>query len=128
MDKSSISTPASVTCNIDQVEISRRKALAVASGLTLLLLIPLYAYFGGALIAVVFLFSFLTAINYLQAHRRFCVAFAIAGIRNDQGGKVERVQDSEKQQQREFIMKMVFDSLAAAVVITSVVFMVGVVI
>jgi len=116
------------TCNIDHVEIARRRALAVASGLTLLLLIPLYLYFGGVLIAAVFLFAFLTVINYLQARRRFCVAFAIAGIRNDQGGKVERVLGSEKQQQRAFIMKMVIDSLVAAVVITTVVFLVGVVI
>ncbi len=125
MDKSSNFAPASVTCNIDHVEIARRKALAVASGLTLLLLIPIYLYFGGVLIAAVLLFSFLTAINYLQARRRFCVAFAIAGIRNDHDGKVERVLGSEKQQQRAFILKIVIDSLVTAVIISTTVFIVG---
>ncbi len=120
MDK----VPDKLICNIDHVEISRRRALAFVSGLTLLLLVPVYLYFGGIIIAAVFLFAFLTSINYFQATRRFCVAFAIAGIRNDRAGKVERVLGNEKQQ-RAFILKMVIDSLMVTVIITAIVFSIG---
>lgn len=86
------------TCNIGRDEISHRRRLAylglvVTLAFLVLLLVanvPPLARFSVALPA------WGTAVAYLQARRRFCVAFAVRGVFNFGGvGTTQRVADPE---------------------------------
>ena len=107
-------------CNIGPDEIAHRLTLAhigllITVGFAVLLLVthvPLLARFSVALPAAG------TAVAYLQAWRRFCVAFGTLGVFNfGQVGSTERVQDPrERARDRRRALEIVLLGVLAGVV------------
>lgn len=111
-------------CNIGPDEIAHRLTLAhigllITLGLLVLLIIthvPLLARFSVALPA------WGTAVAYLQAWRKFCVAFGVSGVFNfGQVGSTERVVDPrararDRRRALEIVLLGLFAGVAAGAV------------
>lgn len=90
-------------CNINHAEIaSRRKAGHFGLGLFIVVLaasfiLPIDRYAR----LVLFVPAFITAIGYLQARNRFCVAYAAAGQQNadEDSTKAQAIADADAKRQ-----------------------------
>ena len=78
-------------CNINKAEIAyRKKAMWFGIGLSAVLFIGLLALNASTIVivAVLFLFVFIGAINFLQVRNKFCVSYAASGRQNaDEGSE-----------------------------------------
>jgi hypothetical protein len=109
-------------CNIGKREILRRRAVGIAalvfafvSGFTLLMSDGISQSARWA----IFFPLFVSAIGFIQARNRFCLAYGLAGTFNfGKIGDMERVFDSEskKSDRRKALVILVQAALAAAAI------------
>ena len=119
------STYVAGTCNIGEKEIRRRQSVAIfglfLSVSTLLVMIlvsaPRGARFG------IFIPFMITAIGYVQARSKFCLAYGFAGTFNfGKLGDLSRVSDSEsKAADRATALRILGKSFVLAIIATAVV-------
>lgn len=113
------------SCNIGPSEIHRRYQVAIIAGV-------LYIVLAFALIAtneslLVRLTSFIPAmaasVGYVQARRKFCLAYGFAGLFNfERAGDVKKVVDpSALAADRAYAIKVLLISFIPAVIMTAVV-------
>jgi hypothetical protein len=110
-------------CNIGKTEIRRRRTAAVAGLVaSVAVLVAMIALGLPAWVRLFLIVPFWgTAIAWLQARRRFCVAFAMAGVSNfgDDASSVRTVADpAQRDLDRRAIVRLVRDGFLIAVVPT----------
>ena len=110
-------------CNIGPWEIRRRRAFALAGfGVAAVLLIGLLMSGAPALLRLIVLFpTWGGMLSWLQARRRFCAAFAMAGISNFADGETGRQAVADPAARRADVhatVRLTRDSFALAVVVT----------
>ncbi len=110
-------------CNIGPWEIRRRRAFAMAGFVVAAILLLALVMSGapGELRLLVLLPAWGGMFSWLQARRRFCAGFAIAGISNFADGEAGRHAVTDPAARRadlEATLRLTRDSLAFAIVVT----------
>jgi hypothetical protein len=108
-------------CNIGPYEIRRRRTSAiVAIGAAIALLALLIATGAPAWTRVLVLLpAWGGAISWLQARRRFCVAFGIAGLTNfgdNDQGRIQIVDPAQRESDRRAAAAMIRDGFLIAII------------
>ena len=108
-------------CNIGPWEIRRRRLGALAGFGTALALLALLVGLGAPAWArlVVLLPAWGGAVSWLQARRRFCVAYGVAGLSNftdDEGGRTHVVDEAQRDLDRQASLGLLRDGLLLAIV------------
>lgn len=109
-------------CNIGPWEIRRRRAFALAGfGVAAALFIGLLMSGAPPLLRLIVLFpTWGGMLSWLQARRRFCAAFALAGVSNFAAGAAGRQVVADPAARRadvQAMVRLVRDSFALAVVV-----------
>lgn len=109
-------------CNIGPWEIRRRRAVALAGfGVAAALLLGLLMSGAPALLRLIVLFpTWGGMLSWLQARRRFCAAFALAGVGNFAAGPAGRQVVADAAARRADMrttVRLVRDSFALSVVV-----------
>lgn len=115
------------TCNIGKAEIRQRQVVGlIGLGFALVSLIGMLTTDAPRAARVGLFVPFLVfAIGWLQARRRFCMAYGLAGTFNfERLGKINRVQDAEFRKADRRLALMIFaQSAALAAALTLVCFL-----
>lgn len=77
-------------CNINTTEIAyRRKAGYISFGITIIIFVTAFLLRNIVIAGAVGIFASITAISFLQAKNKFCVAYAGSGKQNATEGEKE---------------------------------------
>ena len=114
------------TCNIGQGEVKRRQAVAIF-GLILIVIsaagILATDQDRGARLSI-FIPALIFSIGFVQSRKKFCLAYGLAGTFNfGKLGQISKVQSPEdKKADRKTAVSILFQSIALAVLITAIFF------
>jgi predicted nucleic acid-binding Zn ribbon protein len=119
------STYIAGTCNIGEKEIRRRQSVAIIGlflSISTLLVMILVSAPRGARFGI-FIPLMITAVGYVQARSKFCLAYGFAGTFNfGKLGDLSRVSDSEsKAADRATALSILGKSFVLAIIATAVV-------
>lgn len=113
-------------CNIGPSEIHRRYQAALLAGALYLLLAIAFIVTDESqkLRLIAFIPAMGASVGYVQARRRFCLAYGLAGLFNfDRAGNVKKVVDKDAlTADRAYAIKVLALSLLPAIVMTAVLY------
>jgi hypothetical protein len=116
------------SCNIGPSEIHRRYQVAITGGVIYLAFLLFIIFNGGSNIVRLasFLPAMLASVGFIQARRRFCFAYGLAGVLNfGKAGDVSKVSDpAALAADRAYAIKIILMSVASASVMTALLFVI----
>ena len=116
------------SCNIGPSEIHRRYQVAITGGVIYLAFLLFIIFNGGSNIVrlAAFLPAMLASVGFIQARRRFCFAYGLAGVLNfGNAGDVSTVSDpAALAADRAYAIKIILMSVVSASVMTALLFVI----
>ena len=113
------------SCNIGPSEINRRRQVALISlsAFCLLSIVMIGFVDSRALRLIVFLPAMGASVGYVQARRKFCLAYGFAGLFNfDRAGDVKKIVDAAAlAADRAYALKVLLTAIVPALIMTAVV-------
>lgn len=113
------------SCNIGPSEINRRRQVALISlsAFCLLSIVMIGFVDSRALRLLVFLPAMGASVGYVQARRKFCLAYGFSGLFNfDRAGDVKKVVDAAAlAEDRAYAKKVLITALVPALLMTALV-------